>query len=70
MCRDVDNANVANLFVLLAATSDVKENKDNDKKGDSLKEPPLESDVLVRVSFSSVIKTTRCSLFYLFSCLY
>ena len=38
------------LFVLLTATSDVKENKDNEKKVDPLKEPPLESDVLGRVS--------------------
>lgn len=38
------------LFGLLAATSDVKENKDSEKKADPLKEPPLESDALVRVT--------------------
>ncbi|XP_020618730.1 N-alpha-acetyltransferase 15, NatA auxiliary subunit-like isoform X1 [Orbicella faveolata] len=32
------------------ATSDVKETKDSEKKADPLKEPPLESDALVRVS--------------------
>ena len=37
-------------FFLLAATSDVKETKDSEKKVDPLKEPPLESDALVRVT--------------------
>ena len=35
---------------LLVATSDVKETKDSEKKVDPLKEPPLESDALVRVT--------------------
>lgn len=32
------------------ATNDVKENKESDKKADPFKEPPLESDALVRVT--------------------
>ena len=35
---------------LLAATSVVKETKDSEKKADPFKEPPFESDALVRVS--------------------
>lgn len=33
-----------------SATNDVKENKESDKKADPFKEPPLESDALVRVN--------------------
>lgn len=43
------------LFFLLAATSDVKEAKDSEKKADPLKEPPLESDALVRVTLSITV---------------
>lgn len=42
-------------FFLLAATSDVKEAKDSEKKADPLKEPPLESDALVRVTLSITV---------------
>ena len=47
-------ANIRKIVVfflfLLVATSDVKETKDSEKKVDPLKEPPLESDALVRVT--------------------
>ena len=39
----------------LVATSDVKETKDGEKKADPLKEPPLESDALVRVTATITI---------------
>ena len=51
------------LFVLLTATSDVKENKDNEKKVDPLKEPPLESDVLGRVSNNNKNNNTNKGLY-------
>ena len=37
-------------FFFPSATNDVKENKESDKKADPFKEPPLESDALVRVN--------------------
>ena len=36
--------------IVVAATSDVKETKESEKKADPLKEPPLESDALVKVT--------------------
>jgi len=46
---------VSNLIIvtfclcLLSAATDVKENKENDKKTDQLKDPPLEPETLSRV---------------------
>ena len=42
-------------FFVFSATSDVKEAKDSEKKADPLKEPPLESDALVRVTLSITV---------------
>lgn len=41
---------IVKLIFFPSATNDVKENKESDKKADPFKEPPLESDALVRVN--------------------
>ena len=49
LCNNLPSFCLVFVVCFPLATTDVKENKENDKKADPLKEPPLESEALCRV---------------------